>query len=212
VPDPSTLAVVAVASLALAIVPGPAVLYIVTRSLSQGRAAGLVSVAGIHVGTLVHVAAAAIGLSALLVRSALAFNLVKYAGAVYLIYLGVRLLFIDDDAQATATPKTQSLRRIFNQGIVVNVLNPKTALFFFAFLPQFVAPERGATSMQIFALGLVFMIVASTSDALYALLSSGLGARLRSRAHFARRQRLFSSGVYVALGISAALSGNRSHS
>lgn len=211
-PDPSTLAVVALASLALAVVPGPAVLYIVTRSLSQGRAAGIVSVAGIHVGTLVHVTAAAIGLSALLMRSALAFNLVKYAGALYLVYLGVRLLFVDERESELVTPKTQSLRRIFNQGIVVNILNPKTALFFFAFLPQFLSPGRGATPMQMLVLGLVFMIVAAMSDALYALLSSNLGARLRSRALFARRQKLFSSGVYVALGISAVLSGNSSHS
>jgi threonine/homoserine/homoserine lactone efflux protein len=212
VPDPSTLAVVGLASLALAIMPGPAVLYIVTRSVSQGRAAGIVSVAGIHVGTLVHVTAAAIGLSALLMRSALAFNIVKYAGAAYLVFLGIRTLLADDDADTILAPKSESLRRIFIQGIVVNVLNPKTALFFFAFLPQFVAPDRGATPVQMFVLGLVFMIVAAMSDALYALLSSGLGERLRSSSLFARRQKVVSGGVYVALGVSAALSGNRSHS
>ena len=207
--DPSVLAVVALASLALAIVPGPAVLYIVTRSVSQGRAAGVASVAGIHVGTVAHVVAAALGLSALLMRSVLAFSVVKYAGAAYLIYLGISTLRQNGEQGGSVDLREQSLRRIFNQGIVVNVLNPKTALFFFAFLPQFVEPGRGAVALQMVLLGLVFIVVAFTSDTIYALVSSGLGHRLRSSARFARRQRNLSGGVYLALGVSTALTGSR---
>ena len=207
--DPSVLAIVALASLALAIVPGPAVLYIVTRSVSQGRAAGVVSVAGIHVGTLVHVIAAAIGLSALLMRSVVAFSVVKYAGAAYLILLGIRTLRQKEEESGRLVLGEQSLRKVFNQGIVVNVLNPKTALFFFAFLPQFVDSGNGKEALQMLLLGFVFITVAFVSDAVYALVSSGLSDRLRSSARFTRRQKFLSGGVYLALGVSTALSGNR---
>jgi threonine/homoserine/homoserine lactone efflux protein len=208
-PEPSTLGVVAVASLALAVIPGPAVIYIVTRSVTQGRAAGLVSVTGIHVGTLVHVAAAVAGLSALLMRSMIAFNIVKYAGAAYLIFIGLRQFVSRDDGPIAETPR-RSLATIFRQGIVVNVLNPKTGLFFVAFLPQFVRPEDGSAALQMFVLGLVFIAVAFTSDAAYALISSRLGLRLRSSETFQRRQRVFSGTVYIGLGVTAAMSGHRS--
>ena len=152
-PNTSTLARFSVASLALLIVPGPAVLYIVTRSIDQGRTAGIVSTLGIHVGTLVHIAAAALGLSALVVSSALAFNTIKYLGAAYLIWLGVgKLLGRDDDVNESEV-KTQRLSRIFYQGILVNILNPKTALFFLAFLPQFVDVSKGRVGLQILAAG-----------------------------------------------------------
>jgi threonine/homoserine/homoserine lactone efflux protein len=210
-PDPSTLVLVAFACLLLAIVPGPAVLYIVTRSMSQGRSAGLVSVAGIHVGTLVHVMAATLGLSAVLVRSGVAFNVVKYAGAAYLVYLGIRRLSERGQLNEGLRLEAQRPGRIFTQGIVVNVLNPKTALFFFAFLPQFVEPGHGTLPLQMLILGLVFMTVACVSDAMYALLSSELGNRLTSSDLFARKQRLVSGGVYVALGVGAALSGHRTN-
>ena len=134
-PEPSTLAVFVVAAVALLVTPGPAVLYIVARSVEQGRWAGLVSALGVHVGTLVHVAAAALGLSALLVSSALAFDIVKYLGAIYLVYLGIRRLLASDARAEAGAAAPRSLRRLFAQGIVVNVLNPKTALFFLAFLP-----------------------------------------------------------------------------
>jgi threonine/homoserine/homoserine lactone efflux protein len=207
--DPSVLAIVALASLALAIVPGPAVIYIVTRSVSQGRAAGVVSVAGIHVGTLVHVIAAALGLSALLMRSVVAFSVVKYAGAAYLILLGIRTLRQKEEESGRLVLGEQSLRKVFNQGIVVNVLNPKTALFFFAFLPQFVDSGNGKEALQMLLLGFVFIAVAFVSDAVYALVSSGLSDRLRSSSRFTRRQKFLSGGVYLALGVSTALSGNR---
>lgn len=126
------------ASLALLLAPGPAVLYIVARSMNQGRMAGIVSVLGVESANFFHASAAALGLSAILVSSALAFDIVKYFGAAYLIYLGIRKLLVrQEEAQEKAT-KQESLSRIYSQGFVVNLLNPKTALFFFAFLPQFV--------------------------------------------------------------------------
>ncbi len=211
-PDVPTLGVVAAASLFLAIVPGPAVIYIVTRSVSQGRAAGIVSVAGIHVGTLVHVLAAVLGLSALVLRSALAFSAVKYAGAAYLLYLGVRELRSKSDEDGRVAVCTQPLAKIFRQGIIVNIFNIKTGLFFLAFLPQFVDPSRDDVPLQLFVLGSVFIMVAMCSDLIYALVSSGLSGRLRSSSRFARGQRLVAGGVYIGLGVTAAFSGNRSNS
>lgn len=209
-PEPSAIALFAAATLALLVVPGPSVLYIVTRGITQGRMAALVSVLGIHVGTTVHVAAAAFGVSALLMRSVVAFNVVKYAGAAYLIVLGIRRLLETSDPLADEIDVERSLMRIFSQGIVVNVLNPKTALFFFAFLPQFIDAERGSATVQMLALGMLFIVLGIVSDGIYALVSSSLGERLRGSAAFARRQRLFSGGVFVALGITAALAGHRS--
>lgn len=209
-PEPSAIALFAVATLALLVVPGPSVLYIVTRGITQGRMAALVSVLGIHAGTTVHVAAAAFGVSALLMRSVVAFNVVKYAGAAYLIVLGIRRLMERSDPLADEIDGERSLMRIFGQGIVVNVLNPKTALFFFAFLPQFIDAERGSATVQMLALGMLFIALGVVSDGIYALVSSSLGERLRGSAAFARRQRLFSGGVFVALGITAALAGHRS--
>ena len=143
-PDPSKLALFVGAALLLLIVPGPSVLYIVTQSVSHGRRAGLASVAGITTGTFVHIAAATIGLSALLASSALAFNVVKYLGAAYLIVVGVRRLLGFDPARSARHEDRAATARLFRQGVVVNMLNPKTALFFLAFLPQFVDSERGA--------------------------------------------------------------------
>ena len=143
-PDRATLLVFSAAALALIVVPGPAVLYIVSQSLDRGRLAGFVSALGIAVGGLVHVLAAAIGLSSILVSSATAFNVIKYAGALYLIGMGLWTIFRRRDEQPASAPSERRLRRRFGQGVIVNVLNPKTALFFFAFLPQFVDPEQGA--------------------------------------------------------------------
>jgi threonine/homoserine/homoserine lactone efflux protein len=142
-PELSAIELFAAASVALLLIPGPAVLYIVTQSAEQGRSAGLASVAGIHIGTLFHILAAAIGLSALILASAVAFSLVQFAGAAYLVYLGVRKLLERDSASDGEAPRAP-LRRVFARGAVVNVLNPKTALFFLAFLPQFVDTDRVA--------------------------------------------------------------------
>jgi threonine/homoserine/homoserine lactone efflux protein len=208
-PAPHTLLLFAPVALGLLVIPGPAVLYIVTRSIDQGRVAGLVSVLGIHTGSIVHVAAAAAGLSALLVSSAVAFSVVKYAGAAYLIVLGIRKLAgRDERREAVERSSPRSLRRIYVQGIVVNVLNPKTALFFLAFLPQFVDVDRGAVWSQMLVLGLTFMALGMISDGTYALVASRAGGWLRSSARFRTAQRYVSGGIYVGLGAVAAFSGS----
>ena len=200
-PDSSSLGVFAVAALALLAIPGPAVLYVVVQSAEQGRRAGLASVAGIHLGTLVHVVGATVGLSALIVASAVAFSVVKYAGAAYLVYLGVRKL-LERDGRVVFERRTESLRRAFARGVVVNVLNPKTALFFLAFLPQFIDADRGAVWSQALVLGLVFVSLGLVSDSLYALAAGSAAGILRRR----RRVMRYGSGlVYIGLGATAAL-------
>jgi threonine/homoserine/homoserine lactone efflux protein len=207
-PGPSDLLLFASASLALLLVPGPAVIYIVSRSLEQGRAAGAVSVLGVHAGSVVHVAAAAAGVSAVLATSATAFAFVKYLGAAYLVYLGVQRLRRGRSA-LPAEPLREPAARLFRRGFVVNVLNPKTALFFLAFLPQFVDPTRGAVAAQLLVLGLCFILLGVLSDGAYALAAGGLGARLRRSATVRRRLDRVSGGVYLGLGAAAALSSER---
>jgi threonine/homoserine/homoserine lactone efflux protein len=202
VADPSTLALFMVASLALAVVPGPAVLYIVAQSVDQGRFAGLVSAFGIGVGGLVHVVAATIGLSSLLASSATAFTIVKYAGAAYLILLGIRRLMTRERVQDEAVHVPRSRRRLFVDGVVVNVLNPKTALFFLAFLPQFVEPGEGIASLQILALGLIFVAIALCSDSLWALAAGTLGSWLRRSRWYLGVKRWVTGTVFVGLGLS----------
>jgi threonine/homoserine/homoserine lactone efflux protein len=197
-----------VAAVALLVTPGPAVLYIVARSVEQGRWAGLVSALGVHVGTLVHVAAAALGLSALLVSSALAFNVVKYLGAVYLVYLGLRRLLAPAAAAESAAAPPRTLRRLFAQGIVVNILNPKTALFFLAFLPQFVDPARGQVGGQILVLGLMFVVLGVVSDGLYAVLAGAAGGWLKRDGRVLRAERYITGSVFVGLGLTAAFAGD----
>jgi threonine/homoserine/homoserine lactone efflux protein len=204
-PDLPTLTLFTVAALVLLITPGPAVLYIVARSIDQGRLAGIVSTLGVGVGTLFHVAAAALGISALLVSSALAFNLVKYLGAAYLIYLGLRRLLVSEEIEQPKSFEQKKLSRIFYQGVVVNLLNPKTALFFFAFLPQFVQVNHGSVAGQILFLGLVFVTLGICSDGLWALLAGTAGNWLRGNVQFLRAQRYFAGSVFIALGITAAL-------
>jgi threonine/homoserine/homoserine lactone efflux protein len=202
--EPSKLALFCVAALALAVVPGPAVLYIVAQSVDQGRFAGFVSALGIGVGGLVHVLAATIGLSSLLASSATAFTIVKYAGAAYLLFLGIRRLLTRETAEDDIVRAPRSRRRLFVDGVVVNVLNPKTALFFIAFLPQFVDPDAGAATLQIFALGLIFVVIALGSDSVWAITAGTLGGWLKqSPAYFAIR-RWVTGTVFVALGLSTA--------
>ena len=205
-PDPSRLALFVGAALLLLVVPGPSVLYVVTQSVSHGRRAGIASVAGITTGTLVHIAAATVGLSALLASSAVAFDVVKYLGAAYLIVVGVRrLLGLEHAAEERARP-TRDLGRLYRQGIVVNTLNPKTALFFLAFLPQFVDPSNGAAWAQILALGLLFAALGFCSDGVWAVVAGTLGDRLRRSRRFPSVQRYVSGSVFVGLGAVAALS------
>jgi threonine/homoserine/homoserine lactone efflux protein len=209
--DGSTLWVFIGASLALLVIPGPAVLYIVTRSMDQGRLAGLVSVFGIGVGSLFHVIAAALGVSALLMSSALLFSVVKYLGAGYLVYLGVRKLLERDLPDNPISVPPDKLSRIFYQGVVVQILNPKTALFFFAFLPQFVDPARGSAAGQIVLLGLIFFALAVCSDSIYALLAGSIRKGLQRNRVFLRAQRYVSGSIYIALGLTTAFAGHNSN-
>ncbi|HEU6446771.1 MAG TPA: LysE family translocator [Gaiellaceae bacterium] len=202
--DPSTIALFCAAALALAVVPGPAVLYIVAQSVDQGRLAGLVSALGIGVGSLVHVVAATIGLSSLLASSATAFTIVKYAGAAYLVVLGIRRLLTRETLENDIARAPRARRRLFADGVVVNVLNPKTALFFIAFLPQFVDPDAGAATLQIFALGLIFTVIALTSDSLWALAAGTAGAWLKRSRWYLGVKRWMTGTVFVALGLSTA--------
>ncbi len=206
--ETSTLFVFVAAAVVLLVTPGPAVLYIITRSVDQGRLAGIVSVLGIGVGTLFHVFAAALGISAILVSSALAFDIVKYLGAAYLIYLGVRKLLAKDSALLPDQIQKHSLGRIFYQGMVVNILNPKLALFFFAFLPQFVDPARGSVPVQMLILGLMLTTLGLLSDGTYAILAGTAGKWLRGSRQFLRIQKYVTGVVYIGLGLTAAFAGN----
>jgi threonine/homoserine/homoserine lactone efflux protein len=208
-PEWTSLGVFVAAALLLLITPGPAVLYIVARSVDQGRRAGLVSAAGVHAGTLVHVAAAAAGASVILAASATLFGVVKYLGAAYLIYLGVRRLL--DRAAVPAPGETPAIpmRRAFVDGAVVNVLNPKTALFFLAFLPQFVDPSRGAGGPQVLALGLVFVMLGLLTDGLYAVAAGSVRQWVRASPRFMDGQRWATGSMYIGLGVLAAVSDTR---
>jgi len=191
-------------------IPGPVVMYVVSRSIGHGRSAGLVSVMGTVVGTLCHVAAATLGLSAVLASSALAFHFVKYLGAGYLIYLGIRTLRSSDTALFKAVGGERRLTRLFGQGVLVNLLNPKTALFFLAFLPQFVDPSRGHATLQIFELGVLFALMGWCSDSMWALAAGTAAEHLRRKGRLRRAQRNVSGGALIALGLASAFSGARS--
>jgi threonine/homoserine/homoserine lactone efflux protein len=202
-PTGSTIALFSLAAIALAVVPGPAVAYIVTQSVDKGRRAGVVSALGIASGGLVHVAAATVGLSALIASSAAAFTVVKLVGAAYLIVVGVRRILTRDEPEAALEVQETRLRRLYAQGVVVNVLNPKTALFFLAFLPQFVDRHRSVVP-QVAILGLLFAAIALLSDLAYAVLADALAGRMRRSARAARVRRFATGGTFVALGITAA--------
>ena len=206
--DVSHIGVFVSAAIALLLTPGPAVLYIVTRSVEQGRAAGLVSVVGICSGTLVHVFAATLGLSALLVSSARAFTTVRYAGAAYLIVLGIQTLARRPPPVADIAIERAALRRVFTQGVVVNVLNPHTALFFFAFLPQFVNQSRGHVPVQMLALGLLFVGLSATTDSGWAIAAGTAGDWIRRHPRVTTGQRYVTGGALIGLGAAAAFAGN----
>lgn len=210
-PSTSTLLLFSGAAMALLLIPGPAVLYIVTRSAAQGTRAGLVSVAGIHLGTLFHVTAAVAGLSALIVASATAFTAVKLAGAGYLIYLGIRSLIEArrtgiEASRAGSEIETRPLRRVFRDAVVVNVLNPKTAVFFLAFVPQFVDPSAGHATFQLLTLSGLFILLGLISDGAFALGAGWLGDRLVGSTKTRQRNQTASGVVYISLGLVTAAS------
>lgn len=231
-PTVTTLGVFTAAALVLLVAPGPAVLYVISRSVDEGRLAGVASVLGVGAGSMVHVLAAVTGLSAVLASSSTAFTIVKYLGAAYLVWLGVRVLRSRDRAVppepnqrfvlrhravaagAEATSDSRSdrsapLGHAFRQGAIVQVLNPKVALFFLAFLPQFVDPAVGPAAAQIALLGAVFVVLALLTDGMYALLAGTLGDWLRRSSSARRGLRRVSGAVYIGLGATAAVSGSR---
>lgn len=197
------------ASLVLAVTPGPGVLYILTRTLAQGRRVGLASVAGVGIGNFANAVFAAIGLAALFAVSALAFTVVKYAGAAYLIYLGLRALRTPATPAADAVQAPPaSVARVFRDGLVVSLLNPKTTMFFAAFLPQFMTPGHGVIAQSI-VLGGLFVGIAALTDSCYALAAGKLSPMLRSRAHARSAGRLVTGSAFIALGAFTALTGER---
>jgi len=189
------------------VIPGPNILYLIARSIHQGRLAGFVSVLGIEAATLVHICAATLGLTSLLLSSAIAFTVVKYAGAAYLVYLGVRKLFERPEERQEELRATEGLKRVFIQGFIVNLLNPKTAMFFLAFLPQFVDAGREHATVQIISFGAILVVLAIIVEVAYVLLSSQLRPWLRGNRHFSIRRYLAGS-AYIGLGLTTALSGS----
>ena len=202
-PDLSTISTFAFASFVLLIIPGPAVIYILNRSVSDGRTVGLAAVAGLELGNLVHAIAAAAGLSAVLATSATAFTTVKWLGAGYLVFVGVRTLMrpapaLSGDLAATST------RRAFGQGVIVNVLNPKVALFFLSFLPQFIDPDQGRAWLQSLVLGLVFVLIGCITDSTYSLIASSMRHVLLRGRTLGIVQRWVAGTVFIGLGLMAA--------
>ncbi|MCC6616532.1 MAG: LysE family translocator [Anaerolineae bacterium] len=208
-PPASNLSLFLAASFILLITPGPNVMYVITRSIDQGRSAGLTSVLGVEVGDAVHVMGAILGVSTILLASALAFDIVKYLGAAYLIFIGLRTLLSRPNEDMSGAVSQASTRHIFTNAVVVAIFNPKTALFFIAFLPQFVEPMRGNVPLQMLVLGVIFLLMATTTNSLYALAAGAAGRWLRGNRLFTRVQRYVAGTVYVALGVTAALVSGR---
>ncbi len=203
-PTIGTLELFSLAAFALIVFPGPAVLFIVAQGVSVGRGPALVGVLGVSTGALVHTVAAAIGLSALIASSATAFTVVKLAGAAYLVVLGVRRLR-SGDHPVSLERRREPLLRVFRQGLMTNLLNPKTALFFLAFLPQFVDRNRGSVPAQLLVLGLVFTAIAMISDSTWAVVASSVSGWIRNTRGYERAIRYLSGTVFIGLGLVAAL-------
>lgn len=204
--DFSTIWLFVVAAATLLIIPGPAVFYIMARSIDQGKKAGLVSVLGVSLGGAVHVLAGAIGVSAILMTSATAFTIVKYLGAAYLIYLGCKTLFSTSDSTTSEIPKAprKKLLKIFYESALVEVMNAKTALFFLAFFPQFISPSAGSVSVQFLLLGAIFIILAFISDGLYAFLAASIRKRVVGSNASSKLLNRMTGYLYIALGVFSA--------
>ncbi|MDB4899436.1 MAG: Lysine exporter protein [Gemmatimonadetes bacterium] len=207
-PELHSLALFLAAGLALNITPGPDMLYVAARGASEGRAAGVVSALGIGAGTLVHIALVAGGLAALLAAVPVAYLVVRLGGAIYLVWLGVRALRATPAARA-APPAPASLGAIFRQGVITNVLNPKVALFFLAFLPQFVDPSRGPPALQVVALGLLFDLSGTLVNLAVAIGSSGAASRLRTPSHGGAVLQRLTGGIFIGLGLRLAWTARR---
>jgi threonine/homoserine/homoserine lactone efflux protein len=205
-PNPHGFLLFIIASLVLLLTPGPSVLYITTRTIDQGRLAGFASVFGTELGGLILAISTAAGLSAILTSSILVFNFIKYLGAVYLFYLGIKRLLSKTD-NTTAFVQRKPLSRVFIQGTCVAVLNPKSALFFLAFLPQFTDISRGNIWQQTLLLGLTFVGLATCTDSMYVLLANTAGNWLRRKGIWQWGQRYLTGGIYLTLGMLCACSG-----
>ena len=211
-PTNHMIALFMVSALALNLSPGPSILYILSRCLGQGRKAGVVSVLGLATASVIHAVAAALGLSTLFSYSPLAFSLLKYLGALYLIYLGVRGFFSGGPlgaASAIATGPRLSLWAVYRQGIVTDLLNPKVALFFVAFLPQFVNPNLGSPAGQVLFFGLLFNVTGVPVNLLIAYAGGSVAGLLARHPFWARAQTWCSSAVLIGLGLRLALSERR---
>lgn len=202
--------VFALTGLLLNLTPGNDMLYVIARSSGQGTKAGIISALGIGAGCIIHILAAVIGLSTLIAQSATAFDIIKYIGAAYLIYLGVKSVLSKKNSVAIDTKlKTLSYRKIFWQGFITNVLNPKVALFFLAFLPQFINIHKGNTSLQIFFLGTWFDVVGTLVNVIVAMLFGKIGVLLSKSPRFIQWQERITGTILIALGIKVALSSKK---
>ena len=205
-PDLSTLLVFTLAALVLNISPGPSNFYVLSRSIAQGHGAGLVAAVGLGLGSLVHVGAAAFGVSALFQASATAYTVLKLCGAAYLIWLGIATLRAGEALPESLTaPPPRGKGRILRESALVEALNPKTALFFLAFLPQFVDPAAGAIAPQMLLLGLIVTVTALPCDALVAVASGGLAQALWRSARAQRLLNALSGSMLIGLGLWVAV-------
>lgn len=207
--DPTSFSLFLAAVAVITVTPGPDTFYVLGRSLEQGRLAGMVSSLGIFVGNLGHTTAAAVGLSALLMTSALAFNIVKYVGAAYLIYLGIQTILNRDHGSALPTAPRANLVKVFYQAVLTNLLNPKAALFFLAFIPQFIDPAAGPMALQTLQLGVIVAATSSLWLALIAAVVAAAGQTLRRRPRLVALQRWITGSLFMGLGLRLAIADAR---
>jgi len=205
----STVGLFSISAIILALTPGPDMLYIATRSISQGRSAGIYSALGVHTGVLIHTLAAAIGISAIIVASTQAYNVIRYAGAAYLVYLGIRTILNKSESLEIKVVENKRLRSVFYQGLITNLFNPNVILFFLAFLPQFVDPAKGSISIQLLTLGCIMVVVTLPIDIAIGIMSGSLGKFFKTSYRFQGTGRWLTSSVLISLGISTALFGGR---
>jgi threonine/homoserine/homoserine lactone efflux protein len=210
-PSPGLLAVFAVATFVLTVTPGPGVLYVVGRSIGGGRRMGLASMAGIETGEAVYIAAAALGLTALLATSAIALSVVRYAGAAYLVVLGIRAWRHPEEKESEEESLAGHWGAAFGRGLVVQLLNPKVAVFFVAYFPQFIRPGQ-AVAPQVLVLGCIYLVIAVVCDAAYVLLASWIADKIARTERARRRRARVSAFIYFALAAAALVIGDRGSS
>jgi threonine/homoserine/homoserine lactone efflux protein len=203
-PDINNIALFMLATITLNITPGPDMMYVITRSVSEGKKQGIVSALGISTGTIFHILAVSLGLSAFLLAVPTAYDIIKYAGAAYLVYIGIRVLFNKNKIEGDTAGDKKSIRSVFIQGVVTNVFNPKVALFFLAFLPQF-ADQSGNIPLQVITLGILFNISGTIVNVIVALTASRLGKILKNKLNNSSLFKWISASVFIGLGIRLAL-------